>query len=88
MNDFFLVKAFALSDKLDGAIISAINILNDLMNHECIKDLSMKISVEFEDQGSRFLSKIQTYIFTVPSPCNRRTIVSIESVQHLPYQSI
>ena len=25
VNDFFLVKAFALSDKLDGAIISAIN---------------------------------------------------------------
>ena len=57
MNDFFLVKAFALSDKLDGAIIiSAIN-LNDLMNHQCIKDLSMKISIEFKDQVSRFLSK-------------------------------
>ena len=73
------------------------------MNHECIKDLSMKISIEFKDQVSRFLSKgysesliqvrgegggvtskIQTYIFTVPSPCNRRTIVGIESVQHLP----
>ena len=25
MNDFFFVKAFVLSDKLDGAIISAIN---------------------------------------------------------------
>ena len=25
VNDFFLVKAFALSDKLDGTIISAIN---------------------------------------------------------------
>ena len=25
VNDFFLVKAFALSDVLDGAIISAIN---------------------------------------------------------------
>ena len=25
VNDFFLVKAFAVSDKLDGAIISAIN---------------------------------------------------------------
>ena len=74
------------------------------MNHECIKDLSMKISIEFKDQVSRFLSKgysiliqvrgggvtskIQTYIFTVPSPCNRRTIVGIESVQHLPYQSM
>ena len=82
------------------------------MNHECIKDLSMKISVEFKDQVSRFLSKgysesqiliqvwegegggrgvtskIQTYIFTVPSPCNRRIIVGIESVQHLPYQSM
>ena len=60
MNDFFLVKAFALSDKLDGAIISAINqinYLNDLMNHEYIKDLSMKISIEFKDQVSRFLSK-------------------------------
>ena len=55
MNDCFLVKAFALSDKLDGAIISAIN-FNDLMNHECIKDLSMKISIEFKDQVSRFLS--------------------------------
>ena len=33
-------------------------------------------------------SKIQTYIFTVPSPCNRRTIVGIESVQHSPYQSM
>ena len=53
MNDFFLVKAVALSDKLDGAIISE----NDLMNHECIKDLSMKISIEFKDQVSRFLSK-------------------------------
>ena len=55
VNDFFLVKAFALSYKLDGAIISAT--LNDLMNHECIKDLSMKISIEFKDQVSRFLSK-------------------------------
>ena len=27
------------------------------MNHECIKDLSMKISLEFKDQVSRFLSK-------------------------------
>ena len=27
------------------------------MNHECIKDLSMKISIEFKDQVSRFLSK-------------------------------
>ena len=25
VNDFFLVKAFTLSDKLDGAIISATN---------------------------------------------------------------
>ena len=75
------------------------------MNHECIKDLSMKISIEFKDQVSRFLSKgysesqiliqvrfdnfkIQTYIFTVPSPCNPRTIVDVESVQHLPYQSM
>ena len=78
------------------------------MNHECIKDLSMKISIEFKDQVSRFLSegyserlnfdpgsggggvtsKIQTYIFTVPSSCNRRRIVGIESVQHLPYQSM
>ena len=75
------------------------------MNHECIKDLSMKISIEFKDQVSRFLSegyseskiliqvrgvtsKIQMYIFTVPSPCNRRTIVGIESVQYLPYQSM
>ena len=24
------------------------------MNHECIKDLSMKISIEFKDQVSRF----------------------------------
>ena len=106
MNDFFLVKAFALSDKLDGAIISAIN---DLMNHECIKGLSMKISIEFKDQVSRFYSKgysesqiliqvrgggggvtskIQMYIFTVSSPCNRPTVVGIESVQHLPYQSM
>ena len=76
------------------------------MNHECIKDLPLKISIEFKDQVSRFLSKgysesqiliqirgwggggvtskIQTYIFTVPSPCNRQTIVGIESVQHLP----
>ena len=75
------------------------------MNHECIKDLSMKISIEFNDQVSRFLSKgysesliliqvqgviskIQTYIFTVPSPCNRRTTEGIEFVQHLPYQSM
>ena len=64
------------------------------MNNDCIKDLSMKISTEFKDQVSRFLSKgysdskIQTYIFTVPSPCNCRTIVGIESVQHLPYQSM
>ena len=72
------------------------------MNHECIKDLSMKISIEFKDQVSRFLSKgyperqiliqvrtskIQMYIFTVPSPCNRRTIVGIESVQHLPLKT-
>ena len=55
MNDFFLVKAFALSYKLDGGIISAT--LNDLMNDECIKDLSMKISIEFKDQVGRFLSK-------------------------------
>ena len=27
------------------------------MNHECIKDLSMKISIEFKDHVSRFLSK-------------------------------
>ena len=27
------------------------------MNHECMKDLSMKISIEFKDQVSRFLSK-------------------------------
>ena len=27
------------------------------MNHECIKDLSMKISIEFKDQVSRLLSK-------------------------------
>ena len=27
MNDFFLIKAFVLSDKLDEAIISAINTL-------------------------------------------------------------
>ena len=53
LNDFVLVKAFALSDKLDWAIISAIN----QMNHECIKDLSMKISIEFKNQVSRFLSK-------------------------------
>ena len=38
--------------------------------------------------GGGVTSKIQTYIFTVPSPCNRRTIVGIESVQHLPYQSM
>ena len=77
------------------------------MNHECIKDLSMKISIECKDQASHFLSKgysessvliqvrgggggrggskIQTYIFTVPSPCNRQTIVGIEFVQYLPY---
>ena len=70
-----------------------------------MKDLSIKILIEFKDQVSHFLSKgyseskiliqlwgvtskIQTYIFTVPSPCNRRTIVGIESVQHLPYQSM
>ena len=75
------------------------------MNHECIKDLSMKISIEFKDQVSRFLlkgysesqiliqvrgvtSEIQTYIFTVPSSCNHRIIVGIESVQYLPYQSM
>ena len=38
--------------------------------------------------GGGVTSKIQTYIFTVHSPCNRRTIVGIESVQHLPYQSM
>ena len=27
------------------------------MNHECIKDLSMNISIEFKDQVSCFLSK-------------------------------
>ena len=66
-------------------------IKNDLMNHECIKDLSMKNSIEFKIKlvlsfqkdfrklnfdpdtggGGRVTSKIQTYIFTVPSPCNR-----------------
>ena len=54
VNDFFLLNASALSDKLDWAIISAINYL---MNHECIKDLSTKISIEFKDQVSNFLSK-------------------------------
>ena len=34
--------------------------------------------------GGGVTSKIQTYIFTVPSPCNRLTIVGIESAQHLP----
>ena len=34
--------------------------------------------------GGGGTSKIQTYIFTVPSPCNHQTIVGIESVQHLP----
>ena len=77
------------------------------MNHEWIKNLSIKILIEFKDKVSRFLSKgysgklnfdpglgggvtskIQMYIFTVPSPCNRGTIVGIESVQHLPYQSM
>ena len=33
-------------------------------------------------------SKIHTYVFMVPSPRNRRTVVGIESVQHFPYQSM
>ena len=33
-------------------------------------------------------SKILAYIFTVRSPCNRQTIVGIESVHNLPYQSM
>ena len=31
-------------------------------------------------EGGGVTSKIQTYIFTGPSPCNRQTIVGIESV--------
>ena len=75
------------------------------MNHECINDLSIKISIEFQrssqsfpfkrifrklnfDPGSGVTSKIQTYLFNVPSPCNRRTGVGIESIQYLPYQSM
>ena len=49
------------------------------MNHECIKDLSMKISIEFKDQVSRFLSK--GYRFG-------GLLLGIESVQYLPYQSM
>ena len=71
------------------------------MNHECIKDLSMKISIEFKDQVSRFLSKgysesyiliqvrgegVTSKIQTYIFTCNHQTIVGIESVQHLPYQ--
>ena len=40
------------------------------------------------DPGSGVTSKIQTYIFTVSSFCNRRTVVGIESGQYLPYQSM
>ena len=80
------------------------------MNHECIKDLSMKISIEFKDQASpfpfeRIFRKLKfdpssggggggalllksKRIFSLHSPCNRRTIVDIESAQHLPYQSM
>ena len=77
------------------------------MNHECIKDLSMKISIEFKDQASRFLSKeyseskiliqgrgaglllkfkriFSLYLHLVIVA----TIVGIESVQYLPYQSM
>ena len=32
--------------------------------------------------------EIQMYVFTVPSPRNRRKVVGIESVEHLPYQSM
>ena len=44
--------------------------------------------VKFWSRFGGVTSKIQMYIFTVPSPCNRRTIVGIESVQHLPYKSM
>ena len=36
------------------------------------------------DPGSEVTSKRQTYVFTVPSPRNRRTVVGIESAQHYP----
>ena len=72
VNYVFSVKA--LSDKLDayGAISGYIRIFRKL---------------NF-DPGLGVTSKIQLFIFTVPSPCNRRTIVGIESVQYLPYQSM
>ena len=52
MNDFFLVKAFVLSDKLNEAINSAIK--NDLMNHECA-------SKSYQKNFNRFL-KIKSVV--------------------------
>ena len=47
-----------------------------------------QILIQVRGGGGVLTSKIQTYIFIVPSPCNRRTTVGIESVQYLPYQSM
>ena len=63
-------------------------------NFNRILKIKSVVSFQKDIQKIKFLSRfgvtseIQTYVFTMPSPRNRRTVVGIESVQHLNYQSV
>ena len=69
MNDFFLVKAFALWDKLDGAIISAIKRSDEpwvhqrFINKNFSRILKIKSVVSFQKdiQKVKFWSRFGGY---------------------------